>query len=280
MNKILVLFGHPAFKRSSINAALRDAVENLEGITFHDLYGSYPDFLIDVVHEQKLCESHDIIIFQHPFYWYYGDRSVILAGFGRLGTDLGRLLISVGIKPVILDHNETNVDILRRFGFEVYYGDATRLDLLESAGAAEAELIIITLGDHERSMELVKLVQKHYPQLKIAVNAVDRRAAFEFMDLGVTTIRRETFGSALMLGQDALQLLGFDPYEAYKTRRLFRKKDKDSMPELYRIQRQDEDKYISMYQQHNADLAELMKKDREIDMAELDKAWTAANPET
>jgi CPA2 family monovalent cation:H+ antiporter-2/glutathione-regulated potassium-efflux system ancillary protein KefC len=209
-----------------------------------------------------------------------GGRAVILAGFGRLGTDLGRLLISAGIKPIILDHNEANVDILRRFGFEVYYGDANRLDLLESAGASEAELIIITLGDHEKALELTKLVQKHYPQLKIAVNAVDRRAAFEFMDLGVTTIRRETFGSALMLGQDALQLLGFDPYEAYKLRRLFRKKDKDTLPELYRIYRQDEDKYISMYQQHNADLAELMNKDQEVDLAELDKAWTAANPET
>jgi voltage-gated potassium channel Kch len=208
------------------------------------------------------------------------DRSVIPAGFGRLGTDLGRLLMSAGIKPIILDHNEANVDVLRRFGFEVYYGDATRLDLLESAGAAEAELIIITLGDHEKSMELVKLVQKHYPQLKIAVNTVDRRAAFEFMDLGVTTIRRETFGTALTLGQDALQLLGFDPYEAYKIRRLFRKKDKDSMPELYRMLRQDEDTYISMYRQHNANLAELMQQDRQIDMQELDKAWTVANPES
>ena len=129
-------------------------------------------------------------------------------------------------------------------------------------------------------MELVKLVQKHYPQLKIAVNAVDRGAAFEFMDLGVTTIRRETFGTALTLGQDALQLLGFDPYEAYKIRRLFRKKDKETMPELYRVHRQDEDRYISMYQQHNVNLAELMTKDREIDMEELDKAWTTANPET
>ena len=209
-----------------------------------------------------------------------GGRSVILAGFGRLGTDLGRLLISAGIKPIILDHNEANVDVLRRFGFEVYYGDATRLDLLESAGAAEAELIIIAFGDHEKALELTELVQKHYPQLKIAVNAADRRAAFEFMDLGVTTIRRETFGSALTLGQDALQLLGFDPYEAYKIRRLFRKKDKETMPELYTMYRQDEKKYVTMYQQHNANLAELMKKDREIDMEELDKAWTAANPET
>ena len=98
------------------------------------------------------------------------------------------------------------------------------------------------------------------------------------MDLGVTTIRRETFGTALALGQDALQLLGFNPYEAYKIRRLFGKKDRETIPELYRIHRQDEDHYITMYQEHNANLAELMKKDREIDIEELDKAWTAAKP--
>jgi len=202
MNNILILFGHPAFKRSTINAALREAVETL----------------ISVV---------AISMFLAPLLFMVHDRLI-----------------------------------------------APRLQ------KAEAELLIITLGDHEKSMELVKLVQKHYPQLKIAVNAVDRRAAFELMDLGVTTIRRETFGTALTLGQDALQLLGFDPYETYKIRRLFRKKDKETMPELYRIHRQDEDKYISLYQQHNANLAELMTKDREVDMAELDKAWTVANPET
>ncbi len=70
MKNILILFGHPAFRRSTINAALREAVETLDGVTFHDLYARYPDFLIDVPHVQHLCESHDIIIFQHPFYWY------------------------------------------------------------------------------------------------------------------------------------------------------------------------------------------------------------------
>lgn len=99
------------------------------------------------------------------------------------------------------------------------------------------------------------------------------------MGLGVAAIRRETFGTALTLGQDALQLLGFDPYEAYKIRRLFRKKDKDTLPELYKIHREDEEHYITMYQEHNAHLAELMKQDREMDMEELDRAWTAANPE-
>jgi glutathione-regulated potassium-efflux system ancillary protein KefG len=70
MHTILVLFAHPAFKRSTINAALRSAVEGVEGITIHDLYARYPDFLIDVPHEQRLCEAHDIIVLQHPFYWY------------------------------------------------------------------------------------------------------------------------------------------------------------------------------------------------------------------
>ena len=211
------------------------------------------------------------------------DRSghkVILAGFGRLGTDLGRFLISAGIKPVILDHDAANVDVLRKFGFEVYYGDITRLDLLEAAGADEAELLIITIGDLEKSRELVKLSAKHYPHLKIAVNAADRSSAYELMDLGVTQIRRETFGSALELGQDALQVLGYDPYEAHRLMRIFRKNDKDSMPELYKSHREDEENYISMYQKHNADLEELMRLDLNMDMEELDKAWTAANPET
>jgi len=205
---------------------------------------------------------------------------VILAGFGRLGTDLGRFLIASGIRPVILDHDAANVDILRRFGFEVYYGDITRLDLLEAAGAADAALIIITIGDIEKARELVHLVQKHYPHLKIAANASDRPAAYQLMDMGVTTIRRETFGSALSLGQDVLKILGVHPYEAYKLMRIFRKKDEDCMPELYKIHRDDEERYISMYQQHNADLEELMKMDLDADMEEeLDKAWSVGRSE-
>ncbi|WP_136806033.1 NAD(P)H-dependent oxidoreductase [Desulfosediminicola flagellatus] len=70
MKKILIIFAHPAIARSMINSAMRDAVTDLEAVTFHDLYASYPDFLIDVTYEQQLCEAHDIIIFQHPFYWY------------------------------------------------------------------------------------------------------------------------------------------------------------------------------------------------------------------
>lgn len=200
---------------------------------------------------------------------------VILAGFGRLGTDVGRLLISVGCRPIILDNDPANVDILRRFGFEVYYGDACRLDLLEAAGAAEAKLLIITIGDMEKALELVHLATKHYPRLRVAVSSTDRSSAYEFMDLGLTAIRRETFGSAMELGRDALELLGYDPYEAYRITRLFHKKDEETLPELHKIHRQDRANYISMYRQHNADLSELMQKDREIHLDEVDRAWTA-----
>lgn len=205
---------------------------------------------------------------------------VILAGFGRLGTDLGRFLISAGIKPVIIDHDANNVDVLRKFGFEVYYGDITRLDLLEAAGADEAELLVITIGDLEKSRKLVELAKKHYPHLKIAANVADRSAAYELMDVGVANLRRETFGSALELGRDALQLLGFDPYESHRLMRIFRKNDEDMLPELYKINREDEERYISMYQKHNADLEELMAIDLSEELEELDKAWTAANPES
>lgn len=209
-----------------------------------------------------------------------GEHKVILAGFGRFGTDLGRFLISAGIKPVILDHDATNVDVLRKFGFEVYYGDVTRLDLLEAAGAEKAELLIITIGDVDKATELVELVQKHYPHLQIAVSAAERSAAYQLMDLGVTEIRRETFGSALALGQDTLKLLGFDPYEAYRLMRIFRKRDEEMMPELYKMHRADEEQYVSMYQKHNDDLEELMRLDQQEDLEELDKAWTAKNPES
>ncbi|MDC7218772.1 MAG: monovalent cation:proton antiporter-2 (CPA2) family protein [Spirochaetales bacterium] len=206
-------------------------------------------------------------------------QKVILAGFGRLGTDLGRFLISAGIQPVILDNDPANVDLLKKFGFEVYYGDVTRLDLLEAAGAGEAKLLIIAIGKSDIGKKLVELVQKHYPNLKILINASDRSAAYSFMDMGETNIRRETFGTALELGQDSLELLGFAPYEAYRKMRLFRKEDENKLPELYRIHREDEESYVSVYKKHLTDLEELIRMDEQGDWEEQDKAWTAKNPE-
>ena len=209
----------------------------------------------------------------------HSGHKVILAGFGRLGTDLGRFLNSAGIKPVILDHDAGNVDVLRRFGFEVYYGDVTRVDLLETAGAHEAELLIIAIRDYEKAAQLVELATKHFPHLKIVTNAADRTATYKLMDLGAARIRRETYASALELGQDVLEELGYDPYEAHRLRRLFKKSDEDMLPDLYAIYKEDPETYTTLYRQHNTELEELMKLDEETEQ-ETDKAWTAANPES
>ena len=127
------------------------------------------------------------------------NSKVILAGFGRFGTDVGRFLLSAGIKPVILDHDAGNVRVLRKFGYEVYYGDATRLDLLEAAGIASAQLLIIAMGDKAQSKQIVELVKKHYPKVAIIARVSDREAAFEMIDLGVADVHRESFGSSLHL---------------------------------------------------------------------------------
>lgn len=206
------------------------------------------------------------------------NHKVILAGFGRTGTDVGRFLISSGIKPIILDDDAENINVLRKLGFEVYYGDATRLDLLESAGVHEAELLVITMSDSEKSKHLVELARKHYPHLKVVVNASDRKAAFELMDLGVENIHRETFGSALSIGQNVMRELGIDPYEAYRLMRIFRKKDQDMMPELHKAKNESEN-YISLYHRHHEDLEQLMQFDQNEQLKALDKAWTAKNPE-
>ncbi len=203
--------------------------------------------------KENLKEEDEII---------YENNKVIIAGFGRLGTDLGRFLISSNIKPIIIDNDSSNVEILREFGFEVFYGDVTRLDLLKSAGASQAKLLIITISDIEKSIKIIKLVKKHFPNLEIAVNAHTRKEVYALIDSGVKNIRLETFASAINLGKDALEILGVDAYEVNRLANLFVQKDKEMYPILNEIYKKDKQKYKSMYQKHNQNLKEIMMYDK------------------
>ncbi len=205
---------------------------------------------------------------------YKNGHKIILAGFGRLGIDIGRFLISVGLKPVILDYDASNVEILRKFGFEVYYGDATRLDLLESAGVSDAEILIVSTNDIEISRKLIALVKKHYPNILIVANAKDMDSTYELMDMEVDKVREETFGTALRMGQDILTLMGVDPYEAYRLMRIFRKHNDEMISELYQKHKEDLESYISAYQLQMSSLEELMKSDLEMNTEEIDRVWT------
>ncbi len=231
--------------------------------------------LYDKWESKKPTESPE----QEPDFVDKKGHRVILAGFGRSGTDVGRFLQSAGITPVILDHDAHNVSILRKFGFEVYFGDATRLDLLESAGAHDAELLIVTTGDPESSLHLIEIAHKHFPHLKIVASAQNRRTMYEMMDLGVTNVFRETFGGALEVGKAALKELGMEPYRAHRLALIFQKKDREIAFEMYKL-RGEENSYISSFHEHHANLEKIMELDIADDRGEIDKAWTSKSPES
>ena len=162
-------------------------------------------------------------------------KSVIIAGYGRFGQIVGRLLSSQGYHLSILDHSPSQIEMLKKFGNKVFYGDAARKDLLEASGAKEAQLIVLAIDDADKIIEIALLVQKHYPNLQIAARAIDRHHAYELLRIGVTAIKRETFESALELGVSALELLGNSPESSKRAGKLFSEHDKESMHVLSEV---------------------------------------------
>ncbi|EOT1170214.1 glutathione-regulated potassium-efflux system protein KefC [Cronobacter dublinensis] len=147
---------------------------------------------------------------------------VIIAGFGRFGQIAGRLLLSSGVKMVVLDHDPDHIETLRKFGMKVFYGDATRVDLLESAGVAKAEVLINAIDDPQANLQLTELVQTHFPQVRIIARARDVDHYIRLRQAGVAQPERETFEGALRVGRMALEELGIGGYEARERADLFR----------------------------------------------------------
>ncbi|WP_318511967.1 glutathione-regulated potassium-efflux system protein KefB [Photobacterium leiognathi] len=162
------------------------------------------------------------------------DRSpqVIITGFGRFGQVIGRLLFSNKIKVTILERDPSQIQFLRKFGYKVFYGDATQLDLLRSAGADKAEAIIICTDAPIEVMEVVALCQQHFPHLKILARARSRVEAHQLLSHGVECFSRETFAGALDLGRQALISLGMHPYKAKRAEAHFRKIDTQALRDL------------------------------------------------
>jgi glutathione-regulated potassium-efflux system ancillary protein KefC len=147
---------------------------------------------------------------------------VIIAGFGRFGQIVGRLLTASGVRATLLDHDPDQIELMKRFGFRVFFGDATRLDLLRSAGIADAKLLVIALDDVAASLRLVDVVREHFPQLEMVVRARNVAHYFELRARGITRIERETFEASLRAGRQALEVLGEGPYEAREAADQFR----------------------------------------------------------
>ena len=160
------------------------------------------------------------------------DAPVIIAGFGRFGQIVGRLLFASRLKATVLDHDPDNIDTLRRFGFRVFYGDATRIDLLDAAGAHQAAVIVNAVDDIDANLRLVDVVQEHFPNLRVIARARNVTHWLELRARGVTIIERESFESALRAGRLTLEALGVRPYEARQRADSFRRHNVRSLEQL------------------------------------------------
>jgi voltage-gated potassium channel Kch len=197
-----------------------------------------------------------------------------VAGFGSFGSTVGRLLRASGVPTTVLDIDSDRVDLLRRMGLAVHYGDATRADLLLAAGAARARLIVIALDQPERTLELVETVRKHFPQLTILARAFDWQDAHELLDAGVTHVYRDTLDTSLRLGADALRLLGVRACRAHRAAQRFLKHDEESMRELTG-RRADRSVYVSAARQRIEDLERMFEADRAEPELDRDSGWDA-----
>ncbi|GAB3385541.1 glutathione-regulated potassium-efflux system protein KefC [Massilia agri] len=185
---------------------------------------------------------------------------VIIAGFGRFGQIVGRLLHANQVPLTMLDHDPDNVDTLRQFGFKVFYGDATRTDLLHAAGAARARALVLAIDGIEDSLKLAAAVRAEFPDLPVLARARNVTHYYELMDLGVTVIERETFDSALMLGRRAMEELGFGAYLARQAAMRFREHNLKSVLEVYPYYK-DREQYVSMARRAREELHAMFERD-------------------
>jgi glutathione-regulated potassium-efflux system ancillary protein KefC len=185
---------------------------------------------------------------------------VIIAGFGRIGQIVGRMLYASGIKATVLDNDPDLIETVRRFGFKVFYGDATRLDLLSAAEADKAILLINAIDDVESNLKLTDLVKSHFPNLKIIGRAHDVPHVFELRSRGVEMIERETFESALLIAEKALVQMGMDQETAQLARSRFREHNLATLDAMFPHFR-DEVKSISIAQTARDALAKSFEQD-------------------
>ncbi len=158
--------------------------------------------------------------------------AVIIAGAGRFGQVINRMLRGNGYETVVLDQSAETVDNMRLFGVKAFFGDPTRPDLLHAAGIADAEMLVVAIDDQDRALEMIKHVRMDYPDLHIVVRAYDRNNVYDFYAAGADDIIRETFDGAVRAGRSALEGLGVHPYEAEKISRAFVKSDQDMLRQM------------------------------------------------
>jgi glutathione-regulated potassium-efflux system ancillary protein KefC len=189
------------------------------------------------------------------------DAPVIIAGFGRYGQIIGRLLNAEGIGATVLDHDADMVEAARSFGYKVHYGDATRLDLLRTAGAASARVFVVAVDDVEQSLRIVDLVHENFPKLELVARARDVTHWNALRDRGVLRIEREVFESSLRSGRTVLEVLGMPAHAARQQAMRFRRHNLALFEKMYPHHR-DRARMIAVVKAGRQQLEEQMARER------------------
>ena len=195
---------------------------------------------------------------------------IIVAGIGRYGQIILRVLAASGYKATVLDHDPEQVQGLMRFGYRAFYGDATRLDLLRTAGAGTAKVLVVAVDSVEQSLEIVDICKAHFPNLKLIVRARNVQHYYELRSRGVTLIQRETFESALLSAEDTLQAMGLSLSDAHMNAQRFRTHNLAQIDATW-PHHKDEERLISLAKAGRQQLEELMAQEREVTMLGEDR---------
>jgi CPA2 family monovalent cation:H+ antiporter-2 len=205
-------------------------------------------------------------------------HQVIIAGFGAFGSTLGRFLRANGVEATILDNDSDRVDLLRRMGFKVFYGDATRLDILRSAGADHARILVVAMDNLATSFKLIETARKQFPNLRVMARAGSNLDAHELLDLGVSHIYRDFLDTAVRAGVDVLTSLGQRRFTSTRSGQDFIRYDEDAMLRLA-PHRHDQSTYISTTKEQILLQEQLLASDRQRNQQRHDHAWDSANRE-
>lgn len=186
-------------------------------------------------------------------------RSVIVAGYGRFGQVVARLLNGIGVAPTVIEYDPNQIELVRRFGFKAYYGDITRPDVLKAAGIENAKLLVIAIDNVEAALATARYVKQHYPHVKIIARARNRTDTYEYMDMNIDSIR-ETFHSGLEAGEQALRVLGYGAFQARRAMWRFQQYDEKVLRQMHAV-RHDEQQMISQVARSRKDLITLMQEE-------------------
>ncbi|MBT9505444.1 glutathione-regulated potassium-efflux system protein KefC [Rhodoferax sp.] len=189
------------------------------------------------------------------------DAPIVIAGYGRYGQIIARLLLAQDIPCTVLDHDADMIEVARNFGYRVFYGDASRLDLLRTAGAAHARILVVAVDGVEQSLDIVDLAQEHFPQLQIVARARDVTHWNKLRERGVMHVEREMFESSLRSARSVLELLGHEPHAARQTTMRFRQHNLELFEKLHPHYK-DQAKLIAVVKQGRQQLEEQMAQER------------------